>query len=105
MIGQMYQTITNMWDRRVLVGSREIHILEDVPEYEGLADSHHETYRLLWALSFLGGSFDHNPYSIETRDFMKLLRLRNTIPLQARFQELEQLGKIRIDRIKIAIAA
>lgn len=102
----MYQTITNMWDRRVLVGSREIHILEDVPEYEGLADSHHETYRLLWALSFLGGSFDHNPYSIGTRDFMKLLGLgTNPVPLQSRFEGLEKLGKIRIDRIKMAIAA
>ncbi|MEX0271742.1 hypothetical protein AB3R30_21700 [Leptolyngbyaceae cyanobacterium UHCC 1019] len=95
-----------MWDRRVLVGSREIHILEDVPEYEGLSDSKHETYRLLWALSFIGGGFDHNPYSIATRDFMKLLGLgNNPLPLQARFTGLEELGKIRINRTKTAIAA
>jgi len=70
-----------------------------VPEYEGLADSKHETYRLLWALSFIGGSYDHNPYSIETRDFMKLLGLQAVPPLQSRFEGLEKLGKIRIERI------
>lgn len=92
-----------MESRRVLVGTREIHILEDVPEYESLTDVKAETYRLLWALSFIGS--ESTPYSIETRDFLKLLGLTTPLPLQSRFEGLEKLGKIRINRIKMAIAA
>ena len=88
-----------MQTRRVLVGSREIHILEDAPEFESLTDAKAEIYRLLWALSFIYPGFRSDPYSIETRDFMKLLGLQSVLPLQSRFEGLEKLGKIRIQRI------
>ena len=94
-----------MLNRRVQVGTREIHILEDVPEFESLTDAKAETYRLLWALSFIYSGIGSDCYSIETRDFMKLLRLNSVPPLQSRFEGLEKLGKIRIDRIEMAIAA